>query len=173
MDFDKLGLPKENLVKWFDEKNVPKFSEPASKQKPRKNPEIPVLDSYKEVPDSSFWSIFPSHDLPDYSKPITEVNVSEFKKIVSESKHLLTPEELDKCYEVIGNLSEGADAWVDESKLPETFQKNTNSIYDHETAVGFTDMLATFVKLGYVSGPFKRPPIKNLRVNQFLGFVTV
>ena len=49
------------------------------------------------------------------------------------------------------------------------FAKNAESVYEHETAVGFTDQLASFVKLGYVAGPFDRPPLENFRVNQILG----
>ena len=49
------------------------------------------------------------------------------------------------------------------------FAHNAESVYVKDTAIGFTDQLASFVKLGYVAGPFKRPPLENFRVNQILG----
>ena len=49
------------------------------------------------------------------------------------------------------------------------FAHNAPSLYEHETAVGFTDQLASFVKSGYVAGPFKKPPFKKFRINQIFG----
>ena len=49
------------------------------------------------------------------------------------------------------------------------FAHNAESVYEQQTAAGFTDQLSTFVKKGYIAGPFDRPPLPNFRVNQIMG----
>ena len=133
------------------------------------NPEIPVFDRYDFAADDDFWNTFPSCDLPDYSKPITEVKVNEFLKLFHQVKPHLSEHEIQEMYLVFDSLSRGADARVDESQLPPIFCQNASSIYDSDIGSGFTDQLASMVRLKYIAGPFKKPPLKNFRVNQLLG----
>ena len=62
-----------------------------------------------------------------------------------------------------------ADARVIDGNLDSLFAQNAPSLYEHETAMGFTDQLASFVKNGYVAGPFKSPPFEKFRINQIFG----
>lgn len=78
----------------------------------------------------------------------------------------LTQHEIIEMHLVFDSLSRGADARVDETQLPNIFCKNASSIYDSDIGAGFTDQLASMVKLKYIAGPFKKPPLKNFRVNQ-------
>ena len=102
------GLPIPNLTKWFDETEPPKIPKAQpTPLKPLKNPEIPILSSYKEAPDESFWKKFPSCPLPDYSQRLTEVDVEAFNVYYAEVWPHLTDEQRDSFESVDHSLRFG------------------------------------------------------------------
>ena len=73
------GLPPNHFAKWMEDSAPTQIpSSPKAHLKPRQNPEIPLLQNYREAPGQEFWNIFPSCPLPEPNQRLTEVNVQEF-----------------------------------------------------------------------------------------------
>ena len=102
------GLPNPNFTKWFDETEPPYIPKAQNiPLKPLKNPEIPILPSYKEAPEASFWEKFPSCPLPDYSERLTEVDVDTFNMYYAEVWPHLNDEQRDNFESVDHSLRYG------------------------------------------------------------------
>ena len=126
----------------------------------KKNPEIPTLDSYTKNPGPEFWNVFPFKDLPD--KAETKVDGLELKKKVEKEKEKLTYAQVVRGYKTTESILNGADC-AQKFELPPCMQANAKSAEIYGEAV--TDTIATWVKEGFVAGPFDTPPLPKFRVN--------
>ena len=131
-----------------------------------KNPEIPVLSSYEKGVDGDFWNIFPKNDLP--TAACSRVDTEALKKRVEGVRDKMTSSEVRRADKVIRDLKDGAGAYQ-MSELPPLSSYNARSAY--ENGVLLTDTIATWVKKGFVAGPFDVPPMAGFRANPLAAVV--
>ena len=125
-----------------------------------KNLEIPRLVNYNECPDNSFWEKFPKRDLPLVAE--TTVNVNAFEEEIELVKNFMTSTELRRAGKVIEDLRQGAEAFQ-KTELPPVNTVNAKSALENGEVL--TDTIATWIKKGFVAGPFDSPPLPGFRVN--------
>jgi hypothetical protein len=128
-----------------------------------KCPEIPALSTYRFPPPPNFWNRFPSQPLP--TTPSTPINIQRLSSIVDSAHHKMTSGEQARAELLIHELTHGVSVPFSTS-LHALREKNSASVihYGHE----FTDILASWVKGGYVAGPFVVPPLNEFRSNSML-----
>ena len=80
-----------------------------------KNHEIPKLDNYVEIPDSSFWEKFPKRELPLVVE--TTVNIDAFAEEIESVKKFMTETEQKRAVKIIEELRFRANAFQ-KSELP-------------------------------------------------------
>ena len=135
----------------------------AGPPRPRLYPEIPNLEKYgMETPDS-FWENFPTHRIPDL--PETSINISALERLIDECKHKLLRAEISRAYKCVEYLRNGGPAFQ-VKHLPSCKTKNSKQALIHGSSV--TDTIASWVKKGFVAGPFLTPPLSNFRSNSIL-----
>jgi hypothetical protein len=161
----QLGLPDlwSRVESWLntEEKTVIKdviFSEIV-----RKNPEIPVLNDYRIKAEKSFWEKFPSKNLP--SKPTTKIDVIKLEEKITESKAKLNNSSWNRAKKCLNSLKYGGPSFQS-SYLPSCTVRNSTAAFENGKEI--TDSICTWVKKGYVSGPFSSPPLKDFRTNPIL-----
>ena len=137
-----------------------KPGENPSKSVSLKNPEIPKLDNYKLPANEKFWSSFPKKELP--GKAETEVLTDVFEELVLKASTKMTACEFKRAKRVVKDLRNGADAFQ-KGPLPPVNAVNAQSTFYHGELL--TDTIATWVKKGFVAGPFDCPPVPGFRVN--------
>ena len=137
---------------------VPK--EQASKKMELKNLEIPRLDDYESAPNDEFWDSFPKMGLPAQAE--TAINIDKFNKGIEEVKGKMTASELKRATKVLDDLRSGADAYQ-RSLLPPVNTFNVKTAYENGQIL--TDTIATWIKKGFVAGPFYSSPLPGFRVN--------
>ena len=137
---------------------VPK--EQASKKTELKNLEIPRLDDYESAPNDEFWESFPKMGLPAQAE--TAINIDKFNKGIEEVKGKMTASELKRATKVLDDLRSGADAYQ-RSPLPPVNTFNAKTAYENGQIL--TDTIATWIKKGFVAGPFYSSPLPGFRVN--------
>ena len=101
----KLGFPADwsRVDSWLSPDQKPSYpSDAVAESLERKYPDIPILEDYSKVPNKSFWDNFPKRDLP--RKPKTKINVKNLRKLIEESKSLLTRTELRRANRVVYDL---------------------------------------------------------------------
>ena len=157
-----MGFPEWSRVSDWLNKDVTASYPPApAMMEPEiKNLEVPELESYEVVPEESFWKSFPKRELPD--KVTTRVNVLALRRRISAVKNRMSRTELNRAKRVLRNLREGASAFQ-KSELPPISTKNSKSAAAHGRVL--TDTIATWVKKGFVAGPFVTPPVQGFRAN--------
>ena len=157
-----LGCPgKETLVTWLNGEiraTYPKSG--VVIMNGLKNPEIPLLASYKEDLDTEFWEAFPRAELP--KEATTRVNVGAMKKHIESCRGKMSQSETRRAERVIRDLEKGADA-CQSVQLPPLCTANAQSAYENGALL--TDTIATWVKKGFVAGPFETPPMAGFRAN--------
>ena len=119
-----------------------------------------MLRQYDANPDDSFWSFFPSKELP--TTAYTEVIITAFAQEVDSVRGKMTRMENKRADRILSDLEEGASSYQ-KSDLPPINTINAKSAYEHGEVL--TDTIATWVKKGYVAGPFDSPPMAGFRVN--------
>jgi len=129
----------------------------------RKNTEIPVLQNYMEDPGPDFWKVFPSKKID--SAPVPRINVAAFREVIESAKHGMTCHEQNRAEKVCQGLEHGAETYL-VKELPSIRAPNCKSALDN--GVMMTDKICTWVKKGFVSGPFEAPPLDNFRVNPLM-----
>jgi hypothetical protein len=122
-----------------------------------KCPEIPILKDYNSDPGKEFWSVFPKRIFPN--KISTDINVDNLAKILNERSLFLTTAERLRGMKTVDALKFGASAHQ-KSELPYMTVKNAKSALKHGQYV--TDNVASWVKAGFVAGPFDTPPCSKL-----------
>jgi len=81
---------------------------------------------------------------------------------LDETAPKLTLAEKARAKRTVKNFELGASAFQ-RSELPACKVKNCESAFEHGKII--TDTICTWIKKGFVSGPFSSPPVDNLRVN--------
>ena len=85
----------------------------------------------------------------------------------TKNHHLLSPLERELMEEVIHNFKFGASAPFKHKPEP-LWAENSDSLQQPEVARAFTDNICSWLKCGYLAGPFDidKPPFPNLHINQ-------
>ncbi len=131
----------------------------------KKNPDIPILDDYGVPSKSSFWNSFPSN-FP--VGPKQTVNVVNLKKYVRNCWPDWTLPQKRTAEKAIAFLETKIPAPLT-TILPGLIEKNAPSAIEHGEFM--TDVLATWVKKGFVAGPFEKPPMEGFRGNPLMAAV--
>ena len=129
-----------------------------------KNKEIPLLTDYTKVPKKEFWDKFPKKELP--KNPETGIDIKELEKIYFENKAKLTECQKLRAEKAILNLQIGGSSFQKNPPLTSAYNKNANKTYKYGATI--TDNIATWIKNGFVAGPFDQPPLPMFRVNSIL-----
>ncbi len=162
----KLGLPFawSTIADWLNPKKIIFF--PAKKPHTpatKKCPDIPQLSSYRAPPGSGFWRCFPFKNIP--SHPSSLVNFRRLHEIISHNRNVLSLEQRIRADKVVHDLQSGSVVpFV--SVLPSITVPNTASVVLHGEE--FTDVLAWWIRNGYVAGPFDNPPLPDFRTNAMM-----
>jgi hypothetical protein len=122
------------------------------------------LHGYEVVPEKSFWLHFPSRKLLD--KIYSSVDVATLKKEVECLENALTESEISRAMKCISYLTSGAPAFQ-KTTLGPCWVKNSKAALDFGQDV--TGSIASWIKKGFVAGPFDSPPLPNFRANSILG----
>ena len=131
-----------------------------------KNSEIPILNNYEISADESFWEKFPKRSVP--AKASTRVNVEALRSHVEAVKSKMSCTEVSRAEKVLLDLAEGASAYQ-KVQLPPLNSVNSRSAT--ENGILLTDTIATWVKKGFVAGPFDTPPLAGFRANPLAAVV--
>ena len=157
-----MGFPKKKIVEsWLSEYEMAAY--PGEKPVDTceiKNREIPILRNYEGTADDSFWEKFPKRDIPENVS--TRVDIKKFRKHVEVNMPKMTSSELRRAKRVLEDLSFGASAFQ-KTDLPPLSTANSKSAY--ENGATLTDTIATWVKKGFVAGPFDTAPMEGFRAN--------
>jgi hypothetical protein len=160
-----LGLPDWDTVEYWMDPNtpIPDPGEYSKKIGKPKCPEIPILDSYRFPPSPGFWHHFPSHPLP--TAPTTPINIPVLEEIIGSVHHKMTSGQKERARTLISDLQNGVSLPLKDD-LPMLRDKNSPSVLAHGQE--FTDIVGSWVKSGYVAGPFIVPPVDDFRSNSML-----
>ena len=96
---------------------------------------------------------FPKKELPGRAK--TSVNIPAFAKEVNSVRAEMTITEKKRADKALSDLTNGAEAYQ-MSALPPMNSVNAKSAIENGELL--TDTIATWVKKGFVAGPFDSPP---------------
>ena len=159
------GYPGYNeIMRWLDTSIRPPYpAQKGEKMLKKELADIPTLDNYSKPPDESFWSSFPTRQLP--KKPETVINVDNLEIAINEAAGVMTKSELRRARRVVYDLKNGADAYQ-KTKLPPCSVKNAASAFNYGELM--TDKIGTWIKKGFVSGPFITPPMAGFRANPLM-----
>jgi hypothetical protein len=130
-----------------------------------KNPDIQILHDYKNAPPHTFWNSFPKST--DYAGHSGVVKRSVLKRYVQKCWFSWTLPERNIAKKALKRLK--GEAVRLSHELPSVVAKNTNSAI--ENGKWITDTLATWIKKGFVMGPFFAPPFKHFRSNPLMAAV--
>jgi len=160
-----LGLPTWfRIWFWITSSFLPaKVAEDPAIQKPRKNPDIPILEDYSKDPGPRFWSKFPFRPLP--TSPSSCLDADALEDLLLQNRQLLKDSELLRGEKAVSFIREGAPSHQS-SELPGITCKNASSAMKYGEAL--TDTIAEWVKEGFVAGPFVSPPVPNFRSNSLM-----
>ena len=125
-----------------------------------KNAEIPILADYGGTASDEFWKKFPSRELPE--KASTRVDVVKLKQQVDDVRSKMSVTEVRRAERTLNDLVNGASAFQ-KNKLPPLSSVNSKSAEDYGALL--TDTIATWIKKGFVAGPFSTPPTAGFRAN--------
>ena len=132
-----------------------------------KCPEVMELASYDKPPPQSFWNNFPTNlTKTDHS---TTVNIKMFEELISVCKPKWSYQQ-----KTIANRS----AKVLRLGSKTDFKKNCKPVYNSVNAKSaikngrcITDTVASWIKKGYVIGPFFSPPFKKFNTSPLMAAV--
>jgi hypothetical protein len=105
------------------------------------------------MPDKGFWSSFPSAPLPE--KVTSRIATLKLRACVEKVKKDLTQSELARAEKCLDYLSNGAPSFQ-KSPLGPCLVKNLTAALKFGPEV--TDSIASWIKKGFVAGPFISPP---------------
>ena len=118
------------------------------------------MTSYCKNPKETFWQSFPKNELP--REVIHSVNVAKFGELLKNTEKLLTVFEKQRAERCLVNFTKGASSC---QKFPLPACKVENSVSALEFGKEVTDTVVTWIKKGYVAGPFDGPPLPMFRIN--------
>ena len=125
-----------------------------------KNVDIPRLDSYMWEPDEDFRNYFPKKDLPKSAE--TTIDIKAFEKKIEEVRSKMTASEVRRASKIVKDLKNGTESYQKGPLLP-IKTANAKSTYEHGELL--TDTIATWIRKGFLAGPFKVPPTPGIRAN--------
>ena len=159
---ERLGFPEwRKISAWLDSEISAVYPQPVTEELPElKNKEIPELACYDGFAEESFWEKFPKRELPVRIE--TKVNVVALRKRILTEKCRMARTEFIRAKKVLKNLQEGAEAFQ-KNPLPPLIAKNAKNTSTYGRHL--TDTIATWVKKGFVAGPFDTPPMPGFRAN--------
>ena len=157
-----MGFPEVKLAKlWLDkDAEVALPPEVSVHMNSLKNSEIPVLEDYSGAAEDDFWKKFPKRELP--RQAITRIDVDSLRQFVEDVKDKMSSTEVRRAERTLKDLTVGASAFQ-RSELPPLNSVNSKSASDNGALL--TDTIATWVKKGFVAGPFDTPPMGGFRAN--------
>jgi hypothetical protein len=163
-----LGLPEswKTIASWLDDTRdiVPPDPE-VLETLTSKNPEIPVLHNYTKEAPTDFWSIFPKN----YDKKLKRtVNIKILKKLIQKCWFSWTLPQKILAKKTLRRL-QGLEPVKLKQKLPGIHTRNASSAT--ENGFFITDTICSWIKKGYVVGPYKEPPFPEFRVNPLMAAV--
>ena len=129
----------------------------------KKVPEIPPLDNYSKSAPDWFWEKFPKSDPEVLNR--RKLNVKNLKKLIQKCWFDWTPAQRETAKRALRNADGGAHTKLKKSLGP-LKAKNVRSA--HKNGMWMTDVIASWVKKGFVAGPFTRAPLKNFRQNPMM-----
>ena len=118
------------------------------------------MTDISKPPADEFWKFFPSNC--SISDEISELNIDVLKRKLEEVRHKLTNAQYRRGIKAVKFLEFGAPSYQ-KSNLPPCRVKNATSAVKNSSLV--TDSVATWVKKGFVRGPFDYPPLPRFRSN--------
>ncbi len=163
-----LGLPTrwEEIERWIDDsRDFAVLVPPTQQDWKKKNPEIPILNSYEAQPPEEFWKSFPSNYPAGLKRT---VNVVVLKKYIERCWNEWTLPQKRTAEKLLKNLEGKAPAPLKRNLLG-LIEKNAPSAL--ENGEFMTDVLATWIKKGFVAGPFPKPPLADFRANPLMAAV--
>jgi hypothetical protein len=166
---EDLGLPAnwEKIEDWIgNSKDVAKSCAIPLPTTVIKNPEIPLLENYGIPPSDMFWKSFPSNYPTGFRSG--GVNVSEFENLIKSCQGKWTWPEKITAEKALKHLR-GEKRVRLIKDLPPLIEKNAKSAIENGSAM--TDVLATWLKKGFVAGPFNSPPGNCFRSNPLMAAV--
>jgi len=163
-----LGLPEQwnTVVNWLDDSKDIVYHVPTQIELPTlKNTEIPILNSYNGEAPKSFWTIFPQH----FDKKVKRtVKIKILKKLIQKCWFQWTLPQRLTAKKTLRRL-QGLDSLKLKRNIKGITTKNAHSATKH--GVYMTDTICTWLKKGYVVGPYKEPPFSDFRVNPLMAAV--
>jgi len=159
----RLGIPEwQHVQHWLNkEKEASLPAEKTAQSYKLENKDIPILESYEECPDSTFWEKFPKNELP--KKAVTKINVENFRKEIDKNRDRMAKTEIRRAERIVRDLEEGASAYQREPALPPVQVPNAKSAVENGPML--TDKIASWVEGKIVAGPFDHPPMPGFRAN--------
>ncbi len=131
-----------------------------------KNPEIPGLSDYCVQPNHAFWKVFPTN-YPEGPRR-NGVNVKALEELIrSCERYWILPEKY-AAQKAVARLKGFLPIKLSKP-LPGIKEKNAKSALDNGAAM--TDVLATWLKKGFVAGPFEQPPRAGFRAKPLMAAV--
>jgi len=163
-----LGLPEnwawiENWLNDFED--VAQEAHENSPPIELKNSEIPILDCYDNGASDEFWSVFPKN----YNSKLQKtVKIKLLKKLIQKCWFSWTFSERRTAKKTLLRL-QGKDPIQLKKKLSSVKVKNAPSAIVKGPFI--TDAVASWIKKGYVVGPFEKPPFEHFRANPLMAAV--
>ena len=160
-----LGLPQdwETIASWLDEtKDIPRVSEISTEKVVVKNKEIPVLKNYEENPDLKFWKCFPTNYPTNLCK---KVDVVALEGYVNKHWRKWVLPKRNVALEALRNLKGKNDVKF-VKRLGSLNEKNAVSAV--KNGLHITDSIVSWIKAGFVAGPYKLNPFTEFRVNPLM-----
>lgn len=161
-----MGLPADwdRTEQWLDPDTSICFPSPAPPHTfNKKCPDIPTLTSYSLPPTAQFWSVFPERSLPQL--PVSTINHKTFFTTLEPLFPHMDPSQIGRALRTLHELEFGSTAPLLHD-LPAIRVQNSRSAVLHGEE--FTDTLASWVRKGFVAGPFPSPPTPGFRSNAML-----
>jgi len=159
----ELGLPQDwsRIESWLNNMESPDVRIPeVGTTVKRKNPEVPILEDYTKPPSKDFWKNFPSKKLPETAE--SNVDAAGLRDLVEKAKDNLTHVKYIRGVKCAELIRKGATC-CQKYSLPACMQNNAKSATKYGVAV--TDTIVSWIKDGFVAGPFDQPPLEKFRVN--------
>jgi hypothetical protein len=117
------------------------------------NPEIPVLESYSEQPDDSFWVTFPENMDLDGTAPYP-IDTEVLLELAARAEYC----DMGEIETVCHDLMMGCDQMLNRLKYYPTHNDNNQSVETTEWGPKVIDAMATWIKKKIIAGPFLEPP---------------
>jgi hypothetical protein len=115
---------------------------------------------------SADWSVFPFKGIP--KKPETRVNTDALEELVLKHEDKLLKQEVERAKRAIDYLRNGAPA-LQLKRLKSCLVQNKLASADAREAVLKT--MEDWISKGFVTGPFKEPPLDEFRVNEMIAII--